>query len=552
MAIQLDEVLQKLGSPGRLQVLSSFFLVFCFMHSITMNYLISFITIAPSHHCKLPNNWEWPKNISIPLHNTTSGLTRYDGCDVFINPLNHSLGTQKCPTGRYEFRYPDGERHSTITEWGLVCDNKYLVRIFQTSYFVGVMLGGTIGGFLADYYGRWRLWVIAVLGQAITGLALAFVSSYEISCFVIFLRGLFLQAQTTVCYTLIMELYPLCYRTKAGIVTLTMPALSLSYGNFIAYFIPEWRYQILAHSVTSVVTIIGFWFVQESFRWMLSNQQIKEAMRTAKTVAKFNAISLPKGLDSNLQEIADDIQATMKITKKQNVFDLMRHPFVRRTCLILCFNMFIAQICVYGFNFLINDIGGNIYINFIVISAVEVIMRGTSYFTLERLGRTKTTTMSLLIMGVMNLIFVVTKSYEGYYSSLGIVSLVVSMIGRIFNGIYFCAAVMQSQEIFPTTVRSTASGVLISTGRFGLLLLPIILLLGDYVWKQLPFLIFGVGSLIGGVLALMLPETRGRVMPNTVEEVSNLYQPRKKQAQPEMVENVPMLDQEEKKPEIPS
>ena len=38
----------------------------------------------------------------------------------------------------------------------------------------------------------------------------------------------------------------------------------------------------------------------------------------------------------------------------------------------------------------------------------------------------------------------------------------------------------------------------------------------------MPFLIFGTGAIIGGLLSLMLPETQGTVIPNTIEEASKL------------------------------
>ena len=38
----------------------------------------------------------------------------------------------------------------------------------------------------------------------------------------------------------------------------------------------------------------------------------------------------------------------------------------------------------------------------------------------------------------------------------------------------------------------------------------------------MPFLIFGVGSFVAGLLAFFVPETQGIVIPNTIEEASKL------------------------------
>ena len=43
-----------------------------------------------------------------------------------------------------------GDSTCSPSQWGLVCDRKYLVSIITTLYFVGVMIGGLAFGALAD------------------------------------------------------------------------------------------------------------------------------------------------------------------------------------------------------------------------------------------------------------------------------------------------------------------------------------------------------------------------------------------------------------------
>lgn len=57
--------------------------------------------------------------------------------------------------------------------------------------------------------------------------------------------------------------------------------------------------------------------------------------------------------------------------------------------------------------------------------------------------------------------------------------------------------------------------------RLGAMVAPFVPLLGNY-WRSVPLLLFGIVSLIGGLLALMLPETLGRKLPDTVEEAERL------------------------------
>ena len=78
-------------------------------------------------------------------------------------------------------------------------------------------------------------------------------------------------------------------------------------------------------------------------------------------------------------------------------------------------------------------------------------------------------------------------------------------------------------------------------GRIGGILAPPVLYLSS-TWVPLPFIIMGSGSLVGGVLILLvLPETLGRCpycrnpllptskLPDTMEEALNLGRPTSKQ-----------------------
>ena len=53
--------------------------------------------------------------------------------------------------------------------------------------------------------------------------------------------------------------------------------------------------------------------------------------------------------------------------------------------------------------------------------------------------------------------------------------------------------------------------------RVGGIIAPLLLIFGDY-WAPLPYIIFGASSLIAGLLVLLLPETKGQTLPETIEE----------------------------------
>ena len=71
--------------------------------------------------------------------------------------------------------------------------------------------------------------------------------------------------------------------------------------------------------------------------------------------------------------------------------------------------------------------------------------------------------------------------------------------------------------MYPTSMRATATGLLSSSGRVGGIYALVLLGLKKH-WVGLPFVLFGVPSLLASTLALAFPETTGSQLPETIQE----------------------------------
>jgi OCT family organic cation transporter-like MFS transporter 4/5 len=71
--------------------------------------------------------------------------------------------------------------------------------------------------------------------------------------------------------------------------------------------------------------------------------------------------------------------------------------------------------------------------------------------------------------------------------------------------------------MIPTVIRSGGVGTFSTFSRLGALLAPFVPLL-KFVFEFLPLLIFGVFAFVSGLLAILLPETLGKKLPDTIEE----------------------------------
>ncbi|XP_077977743.1 carcinine transporter-like [Glandiceps talaboti] len=91
------------------------------------------------------------------------------------------------------------------------------------------------------------------------------------------------------------------------------------------------------------------------------------------------------------------------------------------------------------------------------------------------------------------------------------------MIGKFGVAVTYAIVWIYMAELYPTTVRSIGVSITCISGMLGATFAPQVLLLSN-LWEPLPMIVIAVLQLTAGVLALLLPETRGKKLPETIEE----------------------------------
>lgn len=81
-------------------------------------------------------------------------------------------------------------------------------------------------------------------------------------------------------------------------------------------------------------------------------------------------------------------------------------------------------------------------------------------------------------------------------------------------------------ELYPTSIRSTAIGLFSQAARVGSIAAPFMLMAGSQVPNIspifIPYMVFGSLSCLAGLLVLLLPETLGAAMPESMEDMKQL------------------------------
>ncbi|ELT99019.1 hypothetical protein CAPTEDRAFT_86372, partial [Capitella teleta] len=106
---------------------------------------------------------------------------------------------------------------TVVTEWDLVCDRKVLPEASQMIFNFGVMFGAILFGFLSDKYGRKKIFIGSLLGQAVVGSFTALSPNFYLFAVLRFFVGAFEQGVNITGFIMATELFPPKQRSVAAV-----------------------------------------------------------------------------------------------------------------------------------------------------------------------------------------------------------------------------------------------------------------------------------------------------------------------------------------------
>lgn len=80
---------------------------------------------------------------------------------------------------------------------------------------------------------------------------------------------------------------------------------------------------------------------------------------------------------------------------------------------------------------------------------------------------------------------------------------------------------LYSTEIYPTEIRQIGLGVNSAVSRIGSMLSPFIKELNECTHVSVSMALFSFIALVNSVLVILLPETRGKDIPDTIDQIEN-------------------------------
>ncbi|KAL6486556.1 hypothetical protein MHYP_G00059480 [Metynnis hypsauchen] len=524
-----DDILEEAGKFGRFQKR-----IFALLCMVSMPFAgvyvgVVFQGFTPDHWCRDPGMEQLRENCSLalekarrlilPLVNSSTGglpsqCQRYDvdwnftdlTCDNLDRDITEAQRaawpTTSCKNG-WEYDYEG--RESFVTEFDLVCADAWLVDVFQAVLGVGFLVGSISIGCVADKFGRKVSFLVSNVLNALTGILVAISPNYISLVVFRALHGFGVKGGWMAAYVLITELVGVEYRSVVGVLFQMFFSFGVIVLALIAYLIPNWRWLQVAFTVPYIFFVSYYWFVPESPRWLLSQNNSSKAVEITEALAKENKKTLSKNIQTLKDDNADPASGSF--------MDLIRTLNMRNYTLILSFNWFTSAVVYQGLIMRLGILGGNVYIDFLISGIVEFPAAFLILFTIERIGRRLPFATANIVSGAACLITAFIPE------SLLWLKTVMACIGRLGITMAFEMVIFVNTELYPTFIRNLGVSVCSTLCDIGGIVAPFLLYRLAVIWLELPLIIFGVLAVIAGGLVLLLPETKGMPLPETIDDI---------------------------------
>ncbi|KAI4323276.1 hypothetical protein L6164_022896 [Bauhinia variegata] len=421
-----------------------------------------------------------------------------------------SLDSDICKLPKSAWSWDGPSSMSIISQWGLECANSFISGLPQSSFFMGSFIGGILLATAADSsLGRKNLLFLSCFLMSLTSMAIVFSTNVWIYSALKFLIGFSRSTIVTCALVLKTEKVSKKWRFRVNIVAFFTFALGYLSLPAIAYVNKDssWKYLYLWSSIPAICySILAYFFVTESPRWLFMQGREEEAMKILKEIAPTEDGGM---LASRLLEVPLKPKAP-SADFFSSIGELFGKMWATLRILAVMVITFGIGMVYYGTPLGVGNLGFDIYLAVIFNALLEIPSFIVTYL-LENCRRRYSILSLTSISGICSILCVVVgNGVKGAKIWLELAS-------------FFCACtannvcVIYTMELFPTCVRNTATALARQAGVFGAVFCPFLISAGRRN-DLFSFGVFGVIILCCGIFVAYLPETKGVALSDTMDQ----------------------------------
>ncbi|ROZ64675.1 MFS transporter [Kocuria soli] len=381
--------------------------------------------------------------------------------------------------------------------------------------FVGMAVGATLGGLLADRIGRRSVFALTLLVYGLATGATALVTSVGALLVLRFLVGLGLGAELPVASTLVSEFAPKNIRGRVVVLLEAFWALGWIAAAVIGYFVVAgsedgWRWALALGAVPALWSLIIRWKTPESIRFLEAkgrHDQAETIVREFENAAQASGAQ-PDSDDVDQHTRSGGSATTTIRDTDQTIFS----PGLRRRTIALWVVWFCINLSYYGaFTWipsLLTAQGFTLVRSFeftLIMTLAQLPGYAVAAWLIEVIGRRMTLALFLAGSAGAAIAF-------GLAGSPGTI-IAAGCALSFFNLGAWGALYAIGPELYPTSVRGTGTGSAAGVGRIASIIAPLLVpFLVSSGGLTLTFGVFSAAFAVAALAAFLLPEKRGQAI----------------------------------------
>lgn len=381
--------------------------------------------------------------------------------------------------------------------------------------FLGMAIGATLGGLLADRFGRRQIFALTLLVYGIATGASALVTGLAALLVFRFLVGLGLGAELPVASTYVSEFAPARIRGRVIVILEAFWAVGWTAAAIIGFLVipasdDGWRWAFAIGAVPAAYALAVRWGLPESPRWLARRGRHDDAERVVRSFE--DAAHRVRPVSARRPERASFEGRTTEdadVGAGRGVSGLWRGEFRARTA-----SLWIVWFCV---NF--SYYGAFIWIPSILVSQGYDLVRSfgfTLVITLAQLPGYAVAAWLVEVWGrraTLSVFLVGSAASALVFGTADSVAMIIGagMALSFFNLGAWGALYAVTPEMYPTSLRATGAGWAAGIGRIASIIAPLTvppLLAGG--GAPLLFIVFGAFFAVAAIAAWGLADRRGK------------------------------------------
>ncbi|XP_053213392.1 organic cation transporter protein-like [Panonychus citri] len=433
--------------------------------------------------------------------------------------------------------YHNITRTTVTKEWNLVCERYWLRSVVLSAYQVGYMISGLLVGCISDKLGRKFAILFCICLEIITSFGLVLAPNVYVFIAIRVIHGIGGYGRFLASLILLLESVGPKLRGRIVVSYDWIWFVGEVVMLFVTYNILEFRYIYMGSMVFQIMCIGVLMFVPESARWQLVVGKVDSAKKTLRYYAKKRESKKRLKLQAEKVEVDEideyeNVLFARKLDKlreyliseteskdQMGIFDLFRVPKIAKFCFALYLIWFLTAFIGFGLAYSTLDLSGNVFINngiFMTSSFASNLFMTWKVDSFKRKSMLIVMFLGTSVLLCASIAFVESHDYI-------IPRMILITSGRFTASSLFSLIYIYTSEVFPTNIRHLGVGTCSVAARMASISAPFLAQLTAITSLKLTFGLFSIMGLIGASAAILLPETKGKEIPDTVEGMIDMH-----------------------------